>query len=83
MLLDRLAVYLDGESDGFSYVMDDPRMEIRIGGKEWFPIIINEIDMELYIISWGELEYQFKNEEKAYQYVLRLCQYIKESLQNK
>ncbi len=82
MLLDRLAHYLAGDPGRYSYILDSPRIEIWVEGKEWFPIIISAINEERYVVSWGELEYQFKDEEKAYQYVLRLCRYINESLQD-
>ncbi|RQP12553.1 hypothetical protein [Parapedobacter defluvii] len=82
MLLDRLAVFLNDESMQFSYILDNRRIEIQIDGKDWAPIIISEMSDELYVVSWGEVEYQFKNKEKAYQYVFRLCKYINESLQN-
>lgn len=78
MLLMRLAEYLDTMEPDFSYVRDDPRMEIWVTGKEWFPILVSELRNRRYLISWGEIEYEIKDEAKAYAYILRLFANIKE-----
>ncbi|MFC3197077.1 hypothetical protein ACFOET_05590 [Parapedobacter deserti] len=78
MLLSRIAEYLDTVESGFSYIRDDPRMEIWVKGKEWYPILVSEIYGRGYLISWGEIEYTIEDGAKAYAYLLRLITNIKE-----
>ncbi|MFC7525808.1 hypothetical protein ACFQRK_17725 [Parapedobacter sp. GCM10030251] len=76
--MDSITNYLDAEEPGFSYIRDDPRLEIWTKGKEWFPILISKHHGRGHLISWGEIELEIVDELKAYQYILRIIQYIKQ-----
>ena len=78
MLLDKLAEYLDQAEADFYYIKDDPRMEIWIKGREWFPILISKVNNQRHIVSWGGIDYDIEDMDKAYQLVLRICWSIKE-----
>lgn len=78
MLLERIINYLDTEEPGFSYIRDDPRMEIWVDGKEWFPILISKIHNRGYRISWEESEFEIEDEMKAYRYIRKVIGCIRD-----
>ncbi|WP_177181027.1 hypothetical protein [Parapedobacter koreensis] len=51
-------------------------MEIWIKGKEWYPIIISHVSRHRYLVSWGDVAFEFNDPEKVYHYVLRIFKVI-------
>lgn len=78
MLLEKIADYLDVRKSDYFYIKDNPRMEIWVTGKEWFPILISKLNGRGYWISWGEIEYRIKDEAKAYTHILQIVANINE-----